>query len=324
MNVTTLFALVTLAVSGVLVLLTPTFSPRRYYFGVTVAPDFPRSEAGRAIRLVYVLAVLAALIAALAILLAFPRAALPAVMFPVPLTACAAFFYAHSRVQRFAAPAGAIREAEISLGPDRLPRWTLLVLPPFAFLAAVGLYLREHWDEIPLRFPVHFGLDGQPNRWASRTPHGVFGLLEFGAMILLLLTFIGIVSFYGSRRSPMREAVLRVLVAMTYLIAFIFGMVGLTPVFHFPPYTFLLPLPVFVAVILIYSYRLSSDPGIPVDPTPDDCWHFSTVYYNPEDPALFVQRRIGIGYTLNMGNPYAWWIGAAILITILVGYFLLR
>lgn len=38
---------------------------------------------------------------------------------------------------------------------------------------------------------------------------------------------------------------------------------------------------------------------------PDDAW--SGIFYsNPDDPALFVPKRYGIGYTLNFGNPWSW------------------
>lgn len=30
------------------------------------------------------------------------------------------------------------------------------------------------------------------------------------------------------------------------------------------------------------------------------------IYYNPDDPALFVAKRWGIGWTLNFANRWAW------------------
>jgi hypothetical protein len=36
-------------------------------------------------------------------------------------------------------------------------------------------------------------------------------------------------------------------------------------------------------------------------------------YSNPDDPALFVPKRFGIGYTLNFGNPWSWVVLALIL-----------
>ena len=29
-------------------------------------------------------------------------------------------------------------------------------------------------------------------------------------------------------------------------------------------------------------------------------------YFHPNDPALLVPKRFGIGYTLNFGNPWCW------------------
>ena len=36
-------------------------------------------------------------------------------------------------------------------------------------------------------------------------------------------------------------------------------------------------------------------------------------YVNANDPALMVEKRFGIGYTLNFGRPGAWFLAAAIL-----------
>jgi uncharacterized membrane protein len=30
------------------------------------------------------------------------------------------------------------------------------------------------------------------------------------------------------------------------------------------------------------------------------------LYFNRADPTLFVERRMGMGYTLNLGNPWSW------------------
>ena len=47
--------------------------------------------------------------------------------------------------------------------------------------------------------------------------------------------------------------------------------------------------------------------GAPVgDRTADEHWHWGLFYFNPADPALMVEKRMGIGYTLNFGNPWAW------------------
>jgi uncharacterized membrane protein len=39
---------------------------------------------------------------------------------------------------------------------------------------------------------------------------------------------------------------------------------------------------------------------------PDRYWKGGVFYVNCDDPALFVDKRFGIGYTLNFGNPWSW------------------
>jgi uncharacterized membrane protein len=46
--------------------------------------------------------------------------------------------------------------------------------------------------------------------------------------------------------------------------------------------------------------------------TPDSAWR-GILYYNPDDRALFVPKRYGIGYTLNFANPWCWPVLAMIL-----------
>ena len=41
---------------------------------------------------------------------------------------------------------------------------------------------------------------------------------------------------------------------------------------------------------------------------PDDCWKYGVFYFNRDDPALFVPKRLGLnfGYTLNFANRWSW------------------
>lgn len=39
---------------------------------------------------------------------------------------------------------------------------------------------------------------------------------------------------------------------------------------------------------------------------PPDEEYRGFLYSNPDNPALFVPKRSGIGYTLNFGNPWSW------------------
>jgi len=45
----------------------------------------------------------------------------------------------------------------------------------------------------------------------------------------------------------------------------------------------------------------------------DSNWKYGVWYYNPDDPSLFVEKRVGIGWTMNWARPLAWVIIAGIL-----------
>jgi uncharacterized membrane protein len=40
-----------------------------------------------------------------------------------------------------------------------------------------------------------------------------------------------------------------------------------------------------------------------IDRDDDRYWKFGNIYYNPEDPALFIEKRFGIGWSINFGRP---------------------
>jgi len=42
------------------------------------------------------------------------------------------------------------------------------------------------------------------------------------------------------------------------------------------------------------------------DRTADARWIGGLLYFNPADPALLVEKRMGIGWTVNFGNPWSW------------------
>jgi uncharacterized membrane protein len=63
---------------------------------------------------------------------------------------------------------------------------------------------------------------------------------------------------------------------------------------------------------------LMREPGSGTDGTPDECWKLGLVYFNPADPAVMVEKRFGVGYTVNFGNRALWWIVAAGVLLILL------
>ncbi|MGE0788555.1 MAG: DUF5808 domain-containing protein [Sandaracinaceae bacterium] len=69
----------------------------------------------------------------------------------------------------------------------------------------------------------------------------------------------------------------------------------------------IVPLVVYAPRLLRLSDQLRQIAGTEVLGTHASGWRWGgMIYYAPEDPALFVPKRLGIGQTLNMARPAAW------------------
>src|SRR5262249_52006462 len=51
--------------------------------------------------------------------------------------------------------------------------------------------------------------------------------------------------------------------------------------------------------------RLGPPAETATDRTDDGHWFLGAIYHNRDDPAIFVERRFGVGWTLNVANPWA-------------------
>lgn len=64
---------------------------------------------------------------------------------------------------------------------------TFLRLLPWALAVALVAWAAWTWPAVPVRIPVHFGLDGTPDRWAERSPAQWFGLPLLGLALAAVL-----------------------------------------------------------------------------------------------------------------------------------------
>jgi uncharacterized membrane protein len=72
--------------------------------------------------------------------------------------------------------------------------------------------------------------------------------------------------------------------------------------------------------------RATATAGTPPagDRTPDECWMWGLSYVNPADPSILIEKRLGIGYTLNLGNRWTWVVLALLLVPVVLGLVFLR
>ncbi len=322
------------------------------YFAVTVLPDFRDSAEGRAILGRYrvelvIYGIIAIAVALGGLWIPHPSSDTLIVIGLIlqPVGGFIAYYRARQRVLPHAVRPATIREAALVPHKVRLPGGWALQVGPFALLAAVAIWLRLHWSELPDRFPVHWGIDGQPDSWATRSFTGVFFPLLTGAFFCALLGFLAYAILRWSRVIQMggaagegeqhfRRMVVSILVGTEYFLALVFawtGMLALSSARTGPPglvpiLILSLGFTVVVTGLLIRAGQggsrlagaAASGTVVPVgDRTADQYWKLGIFYVNRDDPALFVEKRFGLGYSLNFGHPGAW-LGVGILAAIVV------
>jgi uncharacterized membrane protein len=342
--------LVVVALVGLLFLLMPGLTRPDVFFAITVEPAFRATAEGRRATAVYRAVSLASSALALAVLGLAVRshAREPWAVFgllPQLLGTTGGFLIARQLVRPHAAPPATTREAVVTPRRDALPGGWPLQSVPFMVLAAVSALVALRWDELPSRVPVHWNLTGQVDRWMDRTPATVFApLLSAGLMCgLMLIVAIGLLHsrrVHVTGEAAPGEALFRrlattVLLVAEMLIALSASHPSLLALFPSTVVERVLLLSTFggaaVAVVLVVLLvRLGqggsrglpfSKSSVPVgDRTPDSKWVWGMIYVNADDPALFVEKRFGIGYTLNFGRPSAWaLLGLLVGIPVLLG-----
>jgi len=309
------------------------YIPRPYrLFGVVVPREIRYGSEGRKMLRRYGLQLLpwtvATLLAALWLPFTWAAMWLAFVTF-IPLIAAAqAFSRGRASALHFALPAPSTREVQLTEKVDQLLLPVSLFLVPLAMLAGAALYVHLHWNEIPARFPVHWGIDGTANGWSTRSLPGVYRPLIIGSMGVLFLMAISAISSWGSRKNAFSAASKITVIAVSFVIAAAFSWVGLLP-FHAHSMRGVLCLDVasfgFLAAMVCPSLLRHAESGTDTgEITPDACWHGDQFYYNPNDPALFVEKRIGIGVTINFGNPRSWIVLALTLLFIALVFLVSR
>ena len=223
-----------------------------------------------------------------------------------------------------------IREAPLLPAPSDRMFSIWLIVPPFLLLLAAALYLNLHWDQIPQHFPVHYGMNGEPDRWADRSWRGIYGPLLYGTYLNVFMLTLGWTMAHQSRGTTMRYVTVRIVQVVCYPISLMFALIAISPLLRAPGSAFVfLPGAITLACVagaIYWAYRkLSGESATtePAGPENDNYWRAGAFYWNPDDPAIFVPKRMGIGYTVNFANKWAWVALAGILLAALLPVFLL-
>ncbi len=329
----------TLLIIAVLFMMPIIVAKRDVFFGVTVAPGTDQTLEGRAIMTFwrFTIGISSTILIALnifAIVLLPPEIAVIISVVSIFVFLGAVIFgiiISHQRAQALAIPgSGMVRSALVQQEPHKnIPLWWEIV--PILIIAATAAILAGTYASAPAMIAIHFNINNQPDSYAAKSIGSYFLIVWMQLFLWVLLTTLRIVFLNvrvarveGSNEFPATMAKFIYSIEVLVLIG-----LGLLQIILYttgaksgiPAKIMILLLPgifVLVAIFMrryatILNERSNSD-----DATDDRYWIGGIVYHNPADPALFVERRFGVGYTLNVGNPWSWLIIIGIL-ALLIG-----
>lgn len=221
--------------------------------------------------------------------------------------------------------------------------WNLLYVPVFALTLAIGY---AGYDRMPERIPLHVNLSGQVTRSMAKSPMAIW----LPALIFGLLALVLVYSQYVIAHSkkgvdpddPRRSARAYGLYARAWSVfTLIAGLIVcmLAPVMELTFTGVIASRQAMVIVLNVLIIAIGGSATLSVMlgqngsrislgthdgasmPCDDDAhWKLGVFYVDHDDASVFVPKRFGVGWTVNLGRPTTW-IMLAILIALIVGGF---
>jgi uncharacterized membrane protein len=232
---------------------------------------------------------------------------------------------------------------------ERRAHSNVWLIPHLIVAAATAWLCIAYYDQFPDRIVMQFDLEGNPTNIVDKRYPVV--LLPVGLQLLLILIYA--VVNYGiaaskqqidaddPRGSLQRNLIFRrkwsgFILVTGFLMTAMFGSIPLQMLLQYDPGINAALWLALIVIILLSVVRLGFVTGqggsrirLPgagaatgkANRDDDKYWILGQFYFNPDDPALFLEKRFGIGWTLNFARPLAWIIFLApILVVALLVY----
>lgn len=206
------------------------------------------------------------------------------------------------------------------------------------------LYVLINYKNMPDIIITHWGAAGKPDGYSEKNIINVFftNFIDISMVILFAVISIGSISsntyIDTNNIETNRKKAIKYLNGLGYsFLALILSIQSVTttiPIFmvqekNMPMWLSIgvCIVPIFIVVPLIYFYIMLGNikpntRGVYTVENDDEKWIYGFIYYNKEDPSLMVEKRLGMGWNMNMAHPLGKII-TIILILITVGSLLI-
>jgi uncharacterized membrane protein len=204
--------------------------------------------------------------------------------------------------------------------------------------AVVTGYSWFHYPSLPAAVPTHFGPSGAPDAWS---PKSIRSVMLLPLMTLFMGVVLGVVACLTARAKRairqqdggvsiqaqirFRQAMARFLSGMAILVTLMLSLMSFESVRTSLGLASGMPRVLMAIVILMMVYAIGGSIYIAVrygqggarlerragsaaltnGLADNERWILGAFYVNRDDPSIFVEKRFGLGYTINLGNPKA-------------------
>ncbi|GCE25568.1 membrane protein [Dictyobacter alpinus] len=209
----------------------------------------------------------------------------------------------------------------------------LWYVPALAIIVAMVVIALVRYPVLPAQIPTHFGADGQPNQWTDKLV--ALWTLPLPAIFTTAL-LLGLARYIPTARQQVDPAnpeadvayqhelrhrtsqILLVLATVTNLVFLAVSLLIFGAIPESNANAVLIGIVTILLLVIIgtlvyltrtiiqrnqHQYQAQNNPKF-VARDDDRYWIGGMFYYNPDDPALWIDKRIGIGWTVNMANPW--------------------
>lgn len=186
------------------------------------------------------------------------------------------------------------------------------------------VYVLLSYKNMPDTIITHWGAYGKPNGYSEKNILNVFFTSFIDISMVLLFAVIGIGSVAGNTYIDNKNLEVNRKKALKYLNCIGYSFLALTlsiqsitstiPIFmvqekDMPMWLTIgsCIIPIFIVVPVIYFYLMLSSikpksRNIYTIENDDEKWIYGFIYYNKEDPKLMVEKRLGMGWSINMAH----------------------
>lgn len=230
---------------------------------------------------------------------------------------------------------------------------SLLWFIPHTLLVGVTMLISVlNYDKYPQMIPMQYNFAGEVTRSVEKSMASVMGLSWIAVAIIIIFIFVNISIAKAKqlvessdpdgsleRNIRFRYMWSMFMTIMGFLVVLLMCFGQLFILYELSSSVMGIVTSVFIAIILIGSIGLSLVTGqggsrlkskdsqqknsISVADN-DEYWKAGIFYWNPKDPSIFIEKRFGIGWTMNFAKPMSWiFIVGIIAIAVIPSVFLL-